>query len=39
MVAVLPEALARALAAIDDDQLREAISCAAGVSLGREPKR
>jgi hypothetical protein len=39
MVAVLPDALARALAAIDDDQLREAISCAAGVSLGREPRR
>jgi hypothetical protein len=39
MVASLPEPLARALAAIDDDQLREAISGAAGVSLGREPRR
>jgi hypothetical protein len=38
-VAVLPEKLARALAAIDDDQLREAISGAAGVSLGRDSKR
>jgi hypothetical protein len=33
--AALPEALARALAAIDDDALREAISRAAGVSLAR----
>lgn len=39
IVAALPEALARALAAIDDDQLREAISGAAGVALGREPRR
>jgi hypothetical protein len=39
IVAVLPESLARALAAIDDDQLREAISGAAGVALGREPRR
>jgi hypothetical protein len=38
-VAVLPEKLARALAAIDDDALREAISGAASVSLGRDPKR
>lgn len=38
-VAALPEPLARALAGIDDDQLREAISAAAAVGLGRAPKR
>jgi hypothetical protein len=38
-VAALPESLARALAAIDDDGLREAISGAAAVSLGRNAKR
>jgi hypothetical protein len=38
-VAVLPESLARALASIDDDALREAISGAAAVSLGRATKR
>ena len=38
-VAVLPETLARALAAIDDDSLREAIAGAAAVSLGRNDKR
>jgi hypothetical protein len=38
-VAVLPESLARALASIDDDALREAISSAAAVGLGRETKR
>ena len=38
-VAALPENLARALAAIDDDTLREAISGAAAVSLGRAAKR
>jgi hypothetical protein len=38
-VAALPESLARALASIDDDDLREAISSAAAVSLGRAPKR
>ena len=37
-VAVLPETLARALASIDDD-LREAISGAAAVALGRDTKR
>ena len=39
VVAALPESLARALACIDDDVLREAISGAAAVSLGREAKR
>ncbi len=34
-VAVLPEELARALAAIDDDDLRDAIGQAAGIALGR----
>lgn len=38
-VAVLPESLARALASIDDDALREAISGAAAVGLGRDEKR
>jgi hypothetical protein len=38
-VATLPENLARALAAIDDDALREAISGAAAVALGRASKR
>jgi hypothetical protein len=38
-VAALPEQLARALAAIDDDDLREAISFAASVSLGRDQTR
>lgn len=39
VVAALPETLARALASIDDDALREAISGAAAVSLGRATKR
>jgi predicted nucleic acid-binding Zn ribbon protein len=38
-VAVLPEPLARALAAIDDDDLREAIGEAASIALGRESER
>lgn len=38
-VAVLPEGLARALAAIDDDALRDAIGQAASVALGRPPSR
>lgn len=38
-VAALPETLARTLAGIDDDALREAISSAAAVGLGRAPKR
>lgn len=38
-VAILPENLARALASIDDDALREAISGAAAVGLGREERR
>ena len=38
-VATLPEKLARALAAIDDDELREAIGGAASVSLGRDAAR
>jgi|GEM_PF-1236801 len=38
-VAILPEALARALAAIDDDALRDAIGQAASVALGRDPGR
>jgi hypothetical protein len=38
-VAVLPEALARALAAIDDDDLRDAIGQAASVALGRDGAR
>jgi hypothetical protein len=38
-LAVLPDALARALAGIDDDDLREAIGQAASVSLGRENSR
>lgn len=36
VVAPLPEQLARALAAIDDDGLREAIGAAASVAIGRE---
>jgi hypothetical protein len=39
VVAALPETLARALAAIDDDELREAISGAAAVALGRDARR
>ena len=39
IVATLPESLARALASIDDDALREAISGAAAVSLGRANRR
>lgn len=38
-VAILPENLARALACIDDDELREAISGAAAVGLGRDASR
>jgi hypothetical protein len=38
-VAALPDSLARALACIDDDDLREAISGAAAVTLGRASKR
>jgi hypothetical protein len=38
-VAVLPESVARALAAIDDDGLREAIRQAASISLGRDSAR
>ncbi|MFT3927274.1 MAG: DUF721 domain-containing protein [Myxococcales bacterium] len=38
-VAILPEALARALAAIDDDALRDAIGQAASVTLGRDAAR
>jgi hypothetical protein len=38
-VAILPENLARALASIDDDELREAISGAAAVGLGRDVTR
>jgi hypothetical protein len=36
-VRVLPEALARVLARIDDDELREAIGGAAAVALGSRP--
>ena len=36
VVPPLPESLARALASIDDDDLREAIGTAASVSLGRD---
>lgn len=35
----LPESLARALASIDDDDLREAIGTAASVSLGRDAQQ
>jgi hypothetical protein len=35
----LPESLARALASIDDDDLREAIGTAASVSLGRNAQQ
>jgi hypothetical protein len=38
-VAVLPENLARALAAIDDDALRDAIGQAASIVLGRDGQR
>jgi len=38
-LAVLPEKLARALAQIDDDALRDVISGAASVALGRHPGR
>jgi hypothetical protein len=39
IVAPLPEQLARALASIDDDDLREAIGSAAGVGIGRAAQR
>lgn len=39
VVATLPEPLARTLASIDDDDLREAIGAAAGVGLGRDAQR
>ncbi len=38
-LAVLPDALARALAHIDDDALRDVIAAAASVALGRNPTR
>lgn len=38
-VATLPEELARALAGIDDDELREAIGHAASIALGRDGVR
>lgn len=39
IVAPLPEQLARALASIDDDDLREAIGSAASVAIGRAAQR
>jgi hypothetical protein len=39
IVAALPEQLARVLAAIDDDELREAIGGAASIAIGREAAR
>jgi hypothetical protein len=39
IVSSLPEQLARALASIDDDGLREAIGAAASVALGRDAQR
>jgi hypothetical protein len=39
VVAGLPESLARTLASIDDDDLREAIGAAASVGLGRDAQR
>jgi Dna[CI] antecedent, DciA len=39
VIPVLPDQLARTLAAIDDDQLREAIGAAAGMALGRDAQR
>lgn len=39
IVAALPEALARVLASIDDDELREAIREAASIGIGREAAR
>jgi hypothetical protein len=39
VVASLPETLARTLASIDDDDLREAIGAAASVGLGRDAQR
>ena len=39
IVATVPEPLARALAGIQDDELREAIGAAACVALGRDAKR
>ncbi len=39
VVPTLPEQLARALARIDDDGLREAVAAAAGVCLGRAAQR
>lgn len=38
-VSTLPEQLARTLATIDDDPLREAIGAAASVGLGRDARR
>jgi hypothetical protein len=38
-LAVLPESLARALAAIHDDDLREAIGQAASIAMGRDSGR
>jgi hypothetical protein len=39
VVSTLPEQLARTLASIDDDDLREAIGAAASVGLGRDAQR
>lgn len=39
IIPTLPEQLARTLAAIDDDELREAIGSAAGMALGRDAQR
>jgi hypothetical protein len=39
IVAALPETLARTLAAIDDDELREAIGSAARIAIGRAAAR
>jgi hypothetical protein len=39
VIPTLPEQLARTLAAIDDDELREAIGAAAGMALGRDAQR
>lgn len=39
VVSTLPERLARTLASIDDDDLREAIGLAASVGLGRDAQR
>jgi hypothetical protein len=37
-IVAIPEELARVLATIDDDELRDAIGRAASVALGRETK-